>query len=304
MNYKCSAKNCSVIVNTDNENQLKCGGYCKGSYHGCCVGLPRTMSTATSSLTKFIHEHFICDTCKNVPDIMIKIDDLWTAKFDDLRHNIAEMNNLTLNSIQTNELAFKELSNNVESFSKTLSVLEKNQTFISVTQQRPETDGHSNTNETISAHTASNATQTSADDLIVSWWRVIDAKRIWKQDWTDFDRRLAARQAQEKKQRKMTNKKKKKATSKNVNKPKHVEQTNENYWGILNQYDHADPPVFNRPNCDRVPSGYRPRPPLKNKQTQRSQQQQEPFQTTFRQCHQNLQNIKNTNNNNGNSFNL
>jgi hypothetical protein len=57
----------------------------------------------------------------------------------------------------------------------------------------------------------------------------------------------------------------------------------------LNQYDHADPPVFNRPNRERDPNGYRPRPPLKNKQTQRTQQQQKPFQTTSRQCHQNLQ---------------
>jgi hypothetical protein len=55
---------------------------------------------------------------------MIKIDNLWTSKFQALGDQIAELNKMTINRFQTNEL-----STNVESFSKTLTEFELNQSL-------------------------------------------------------------------------------------------------------------------------------------------------------------------------------
>jgi hypothetical protein len=98
---KCNAAMCSVLLISDDEAKIKCGRYCNGEFHGCCVGFPRKWNITLTTLTRFVSNHFICPACKTLPDVVIKIDEIWTTKFNELTEKLTELNNSTMKRLKT-----------------------------------------------------------------------------------------------------------------------------------------------------------------------------------------------------------
>jgi hypothetical protein len=227
-NKNCNAPTCSVLLISDDEDKIKCG-LCKGEYHGCCVGLPRKWCASSTTMTRFIMNHFICQTCKALPDLVVKFDNIWTKKFNDLGARVTELNNTTLIRLKANEEVFKELSDNVESFSTTMSNIEEHQRTTAFAPPPFET--------TIMHELAkklSRTIETQTDFPVTSpsprgEWRTLNSARIWRNDWTQFDEKKKTKDIKIKQRSEVKNNTKDPPTKKL-----------DNYYNILTQNE-SDP---------------------------------------------------------------
>jgi hypothetical protein len=94
-------------VFTDDEVKITCKGYCKGDYHGCCVGLPRHWAATSTTVMKVFTNHFICSSCVALPSTLTNFDAIWSAKFSELSNLVNVLRNEAMKNIKTNEVTFK-----------------------------------------------------------------------------------------------------------------------------------------------------------------------------------------------------
>jgi hypothetical protein len=231
---KCSANNCSVFNNTADEVTISCNGYCKGVFHGCCVGLPRHCASSVSSTTKFIHQHFICEQCMAVPSIIVNFDEIWSSKFKELSNLVSELQNKSMTNIMKNEQAFKELSDHVDAFSNQLIALEQQ---LIISKPRPSFETSLLQELTTDEPTTTVAVQTDRSVVPESKndggsggeWRMmnLNSKKIWKNDWTHFDKNLISNKSTKSKSHRKSKKQQ----------PKYNSDQFDNYYGILNNFE-------------------------------------------------------------------
>jgi hypothetical protein len=237
---KCNSPFCTVTSTIDESASIKCHGYCKGVFHACCIGLPRQFSTVTA-ISKFLSTHFICDACQAVKDIIFKIDEVWTLKFKTLTDKLDNMQDTTRNQLKSNENAFIELSGNVESFSRTITDLDElHKTKIPfeislMSEMAPIKQ---------SAATQTDNNVSFAVNEINDGWRTINGKKIWKQDWTDYDKIHLLRRTEVTKTTKSKKINKKHSTKSSRNLEKQPRQPFDNFYDILSEFDHQEPPTL------------------------------------------------------------
>jgi hypothetical protein len=248
---------CSVLLISDDEAKIKCGGYCNGEFHGCCVGLPRKWNVTSTNLTRFVSNHFICSSCQALPDVVIKIDEIWTTKFNELTDKLTELNNSTIKRLKTNESAFKELSDNVEQFSRNLDDIDQHQKLslfqrpgdtslmLDLTSKRTRTYS-TQTDEPIST-TDNPVALAGYNEILGGEWRFINSKRVWKKNWTDFDAKFSSLQKE-----KMKKQQQQQQQHRNNNNKKQKPPSQDNFYQMLANLHEADPTAHcsNNPNFD------------------------------------------------------
>jgi hypothetical protein len=274
---KCNIKYCA-IVQADNEPKIRCKSHCKGEFHGSCLGLHRHWSATTTSTTKFFIEHFICDDCIKLPDILLKVDDLWSKKFEKLSGNINQNIDRTVKTIANNDLALEEISDQLHNLSKSILEIEERSPMsslgdVSLFNELSATLKKQNVADAISTNTTGTqtdtltetqtdtniqnklqkkgemicyqktATQTDPEIPKKGEWRVFDGKSVWRDDWTTHDDNVKKKQQKispSTTKRMITTSKKIKAYIPNgqQNRIPH------NFYDFLTNFDHIEPPML------------------------------------------------------------
>jgi hypothetical protein len=251
---KCDFKNCASVL-TDNEPRIKCNSHCKGEFHGCCLGLNRHWSsTSTSSTTKFLLAHFICDDCIKLPDIICKFNSLWSNKFDNLNNKISDNIDMTVRKIANSDNIFEEVSGQLSSLSKSIMDLEDRSPFGSPERSLFMEIASAQASNITKIATQTAATQTDSDlgktvftstddHAVVGEWRVFNGKTIWRNDWSSHDANVA-KNLHMKKPAAASNsaaKTKKKSKAKKKSNAKNRQQQG-NIYDFLSNYDHFEQP--------------------------------------------------------------
>lgn len=257
---KCDFKLCSVVLG-DIEPKITCKSHCKGAYHGSCIGIPRLWSSAPqTSTTKFLLNHFICDDCIKLPDIICKFDDIWSKKFNNLDSKITDNIDLTIKKIADSDLIFDEVSGQLQNLSKSIMDIEERSPFGSpseVSSLFHELSSAQNSQRIVTTkatvHTLTVATQTDtaatdtasvqASKVIKNKgeWRIFTGKSVWREDWSTHDQNVAKKLQKQEPVATASNKK----IAPNKNRKKNIKQQHQphdNFYDFLTNFDHFEPP--------------------------------------------------------------
>jgi hypothetical protein len=83
-------------------------------------------------------------------------------------------------------------------------------------------------------------------------WRMINSKKVWKADWSDYDKFLTKKMTPEP----VNNKKR--STKKHRHLEQQPRQPSDNFYDILSEFDHQEPPSFEKRHEKRSRQNHQP----------------------------------------------
>jgi len=261
MSFKCDITHCPKFERT--ERLIKCNGICKNSFHGPCVGLPRNWSE--SRLSNAFIAHFICEACvtacNTVSSIMEKLEitiikqndeltELTRAVRGTIRDNSEKFGVLT-NEYIAYRAAFDEMSQSISdivnkygSNTETSNVVRTEESTNDISNQLNRLSG----NIELLLNNKRKANKTGHQDCKTnnSGWRNLDGKSIWKRDWSEYDKKVEVRHAQEKaRSRKLNKMRRNKRSQRNDNEHEKQRSNKQKQMGKKNGNRNGNPVDIN-----------------------------------------------------------
>lgn len=221
MSFKCDNTHCPKFEGT--ERLIKCNGICKKNFHGPCIGLLRNWKE--SRLSNAFIAHFICEACVTacnaVSSIMEELENTIVKQNDEL----TELTRAVRGTIRENSEKFETLCNEYiayraafdgmsQSISDIVNKYGSNTETLNVIRTEESTNDISNQLNRLSGNielllnNKRKANKTGHQDCNTnnSGWRNLDGKSIWKRDWSEYDKKVEVRHAQEKARTRKLNK--------------------------------------------------------------------------------------------------
>lgn len=210
---KCFFESCSI---EDEAPTIQCRGYCRRLYHQVCIGLPRAWQS--SSLSKIVKKNYICSTCTQLPSLIESIDDSWSKKFKDLECKIDDIFDKCMKKISANNDTFTEISSQLSSINNELSIRTNEDVKVNVeidascfkAELSDMKESINKISDKISCGKTPKTLKFNEDPHeSKGGWRLLGNKKVYRNDWTEYDAKERRRTEQQKKSSKARMRKKK-----------------------------------------------------------------------------------------------